>query len=168
MTSIQNLNLMGGNNRMQVERIQKSSDEIVMRMIELAGKNYNCSQIMMVLALDQKGRENPDLIRAMSGLGDGCGFFNETCGIMTAAASILSWYAGKGADSETESETLLPMLQELGDWFQDEISEKYQGTRCKDIVGDLVGTEEGKQICGGIIFQTYNKVNEILAANKFF
>ena len=159
---------MGGNNWMQAERIQKSSDEIVMRMIELAGKNYNCSQIMMILALDQTGRENPELIRAMSGLGDGCGFFNETCGIMTAAASILSWYAGKGADSETESETLLPMLQELGDWFQDEISEKYQGTRCKDIVGDLVGTEEGKQICGGIIFQTYNKINEILAANKFF
>jgi hypothetical protein len=139
-----------------------------MRMIELAGKNYNCSQIMMILALDQTGRENPELIRAMSGLGDGCCFFNETCGIMTAAASILSWYAGKGADSETESETLLPMLQELGDWFQDEISETYQGTRCKDIVGNLVGTEEGKQICGGIIFQTYNKINEILAANKFF
>ncbi len=152
---------------MQVESIRKSADEIVMRMIELAEKNYNCSQIMMILALDQEGRESPELVRAMSGLGDGCGFFKETCGIMTAAASILSWYAGKGADSETESEKLLLMLEELGDWFQDEISEKYQGTRCKDIVGDLVGTEEGKQICGGIIFQTYGKVNEILVANKF-
>ena len=161
-------NLEGGGHWMQTEKLQRSADDIVLRMIELAGKNYNCSQIMMILALDQKGRENPELIRAMSGLGDGCGFFNETCGIMTAAASILSWYAGKGADSETESETLLPMLQELGDWFQDEINEKYRGTRCKDIVGNLVGTEEGKQICGGIIFQTYNKINEILAANKFF
>jgi C_GCAxxG_C_C family probable redox protein len=152
---------------MQVEGIQKSADEIVMRMIELAEKNYNCSQIMMILALDQEAREHPDLVRAMSGLGDGCGFFKETCGIMTAAAAILSWYAGKGSDSETESEKLLPMLEELGDWFQDEISEKYQGTRCEDIVGDLVGTEEGKQICGGIIFLTYNKVNEILQANQF-
>jgi hypothetical protein len=141
---------MGGKYRMQVEGIQKSADEIVMRMIELAEKNYNCSQIMMILALDQEAREHPDLVRAMSGLGDGCGFFKETCGIMTAAAAILSWYAGKGSDSETESEKLLPMLEELGDWFQDEISEKYQGTRCEDIVGDLVGTEEGKQICGGI------------------
>ena len=152
---------------MQAQGIQKSADEIVMRMIELAEKDYNCSQIMMILALDQEGRQNPDLVRAMSGLGDGCGFFKETCGIMTAAAAILSWYAGKGADSETESEKLLPMLEELGDWFQDEIAQKYQGTRCQEIVGDLVGTEEGKQICGGIIFQTYNKVNEILAANKF-
>ena len=152
---------------MQAKRIQKSADDIVMRMIELAEKNYNCSQIMMILALDQEGRQSPDLVRAMSGLGDGCGFFKETCGIMTAAASILSWYAGKGADDETESEKLLPMLQELGDWFEQEVSDKYQGTRCKEIVGDLVGTPAGKQICGGIIFQTYNKVNEILAAYKF-
>jgi hypothetical protein len=152
---------------MQTEKIPKSADDIVMRMIELAEKNYNCSQIMMILTLDQEGKQNSDLVRAMSGLGDGCGFFNETCGIMTAAASILSWYAGKGADNETESEKLLPMLQELGDWFQEEIAEKYQGTRCKDIVGDIVGTEEGKQICGGIIFQTFGKVNEILAANNF-
>ena len=152
---------------MQLKRMQRSADDIVMRMIELVENNYNCSQIMMILALDQEGRESPDLVRAMSGLGDGCGSFRETCGIMTAAAAILSWYAGKGADNETESEKLLPMLEELGDWFQDEISEKYQGTRCKDIVGDLVGTEEGKQICGGIIFQTNNKVNEILKSNKF-
>lgn len=152
---------------MQAKRIQKSADDILMRMIELAEKNYNCSQIMMILALDQEGRQSPDLVRAMSGLGDGCGFFKETCGIMTAAASILSWYAGKGADDETESEKLLPMLQELGDWFEQEVSDKYQGTRCKEIVGDLVGTPDGKQICGGLIFQTYNKVNEILAAYKF-
>lgn len=152
---------------MQAERIQKSADDIVMRMIELAEKNYNRSQIMMILALDQEGRQNPDLVRAMSGLGDGCGFFNETCGIMTAAAGVLSWYAGKGTDGETESEKLLPMLEELGDWFRQEVGEKYGGTRCKDIVGDLVGTEEGKQICGAIIFQTHGKVNEILVANKF-
>ena len=152
---------------MQAEITPKSADEIVMRMIELAEKNYNCSQIMMILALDQEGKNNPGLVRAMSGLGDGCGFFKETCGIMTAAASILSWYAGKGADNETESEKLLPMLQDLGDWFHQEIGGKYQGTRCQEIVGDLVGTEVGKQICGGIIFQTYAKVNEILATNKF-
>ncbi|MBW2442955.1 MAG: C_GCAxxG_C_C family protein [Deltaproteobacteria bacterium] len=146
---------------------QKTADELVTRMIELAEKNYNCSQIMMILALEQEGRENPGLVRAMSGLGDGCGFFKETCGIMTGAASILAWYAGKGADDETESEKLLPMLEDLGDWFQQEIAAKYSGTRCNDIVGDLVGTESGKQICGTIIFQTFGRVNEILAENGF-
>ena len=86
---------------------------------------------------------------------------------MTGAVSVLSWYAGKGADSEEESEKLLPMLQDFGDWFQQEVGEKYNGTRCKDIAGDLVGTPQVKQICGSIIFQTFNKLNEILAENNY-
>jgi hypothetical protein len=146
---------------------QKSADEIVSRMIQLAENKYNCSQIMMILALEQDGKANPDLVRAMSGLGDGCGFFKETCGIMTGAASILAWYAGKGADDERESDKLLLMLEELGDWFQQDIGAKYAGTRCYEIVGDLVGTDDGKQICGSIIFQTFGKVNEILVSNDF-
>ena len=146
---------------------QKSADEIVNRMIQLAENNYNCSQIMMLLTLEQEGKENIDLVRAMSGLGDGCGFFRETCGIMTGAASILAWHAGKGTDDEKESEKLLPMLEELGDWFQQDIGAKYAGTRCHEIVGDLVGTDDGKQICGSVIFQTFGKVNEILAGNEF-
>ena len=146
---------------------QRSADQLVNRMIQLAENKYNCSQIMMLLALEQEGREKPDLVRAMSGLGDGCGFFKETCGIMTGAASILAWYAGKGADDDEESEKLLPMLEDLGDWFRQEIGAKYAGTRCKEIVGDLVGTPDGKQICGSIIFQTFGKVNEILADNDF-
>jgi len=146
---------------------QKSVDEMIGRMIQLAENKYNCSQIMMVLALEQESSENPELVRAMSGLGDGCGFFQETCGIMTGAASILAWYAGKGADDEEESEKLLPMLEELGDWFRQEIGANYSGTRCNEIVGDLVGTEDGKQICGSVIFQTFGKVNEILAGNQF-
>jgi hypothetical protein len=146
---------------------QKTEDEMVNRMIQLAEKKYNCSQIMMVLALEQEGRENSELVRAMSGLGDGCGFFQETCGIMTGAASILAWYAGKGADNEEESEKLLPMLENFGDWFRQEIGARYAGTRCNEIVGDLVGTPAGKQICGSIIFQTFGKVNEILASNGY-
>jgi hypothetical protein len=152
---------------MTPEQNEKSTDEIIKRMIELAEKSYNCSQILMILALEQEGQENPDLIRAMSGLGDGCGFFKETCGVMTGAACLLSWYAGKGADSEVESEKLLPMLQEFGDWFQQEAETKYAGTRCQDIVGDMVGTPEGKQICGGLIFQTFLKVNNLLESNSY-
>ena len=146
---------------------QKSADEIVSRMIQLAENKYNCSQIMMILALEQEGKDNPGLVRAMSGLGDGCGFFKETCGIMTGAASILAWHAGKGADDEEESEKLLLMLEDLGDWFQQEIGAKYSGTRCRDIVGDLAGTPDVKQICGSIIFQTFGKVNQILTSNDF-
>ncbi len=53
------------------ERKVRSEEEIINRMIELADKSYNCSQIMMILALDQEDKKNTDLIRAMSGLADG-------------------------------------------------------------------------------------------------
>ena len=140
-----------------------TSDEVVMRMISLSEQKYNCSQILMALFLENEQKENPELMRAMAGLGDGCGFFQETCGIMTGAASVLGLYAGKGTDNEEESDHLLPMLEAFGEWFQKETSEKFQGTRCKEIVGDLVGTDQGKQICGGLIFQSYTKLNDILS-----
>jgi C_GCAxxG_C_C family probable redox protein len=142
----------------------KSQEEIVTRMVALSESEYNCGQIMMAMALEQAEVKNPDLVRSMSGLADGCGFFNETCGAMTSAASIFAFYAGRGSDEETESKNLLLMLQEYGDWFQKTIGEKYQGTRCKDIAGDLVGTPEVKTICGTVVFESYNKVNEILAS----
>ena len=142
----------------------RTPDEIVTRMIDLSEKQYNCSQILMALFLEQEQKESPDLMRAMSGLGDGCGFFKETCGILTGGASVLALYAGKGSDQESESDQLLPMLEDLGDWFRQETAKKFNGTRCKDIAGDLVGTPEVKQICGGLIFQTFTKINEILVS----
>jgi hypothetical protein len=149
------------------KKMKRSSDEIINRMIKLAGSKYNCSQIMMILTLEQEDCENPGLVRAMSGLGVGCGFLNETCGVMTSAASLLAWYGGKGSDNEAESEKLLPMLQDLGEWFRQKIASKFKGTSCKDIVGDQVGTSAGIQICGELIFNTYNKVNEILTSYGF-
>lgn len=140
----------------------RTPDEIVTRMMELSEKQYNCSQILMALFLDQEQIENPDLLRAMSGLGDGCGFFKETCGILTGGASVLGLYAGKGGDQESESDHFLPMLEELGDWFGRETAKNFKGTRCMDIAGDLAGTPEVKQICGGLLFRTHSKINEIL------
>ena len=142
-------------------------DETVERMIALADQRYNCSQIMVIIALEQAGKTNTDLVRAMSGLGDGCGFFNETCGVMTSAAAILGLHAGRGSDEQSEAEHFLPMLQELGEWFQKEIGEKYNGTRCKDIAGDLVGTEACKQICGGVVLETHIKINDILSSYRY-
>jgi len=139
-------------------------EAVINRMIELSEKQYNCSQILMALFMEREGKQAPDLLRAMAGLGDGCGFFNETCGIMTGGACVLGFYGGKGADSEKESEYLLRMLEELNDWFTQETQNRFRGTRCKDIAGDLVGTPEVKQICGGLIFETYNKINDIMAA----
>ena len=121
----------------------------------------------MIMALEGEGKEDPDLIRAVSGLGDGCGFSNETCGILTGASCFISWYAGKGSDDEKASKAWLPMLQDLGDWFKTEVEKKHGGTRCKDISGDIVGKAELKQICGPLLYKTYIRTNEILMSYGF-
>ena len=139
-----------------------NDEEVLNRMMFMADNGYNCSQILMDVTLKQQGKANPDLVRAMSGLGDGCGFFQETCGVLTSAVIVLALYAGKGNDDENEKKYFLPMLQDVNDWFREEIGTKYNGTRCKDIVADLVGTPEGKQICGEVVLLTYAKINDIL------
>jgi len=146
---------------------QKPEDGIVERVIELAEKKYNCSQIIIKLALEKEGKENPDLVRSVSGLGDGCGLLNETCGLMTGAACMLAWYAGKESGDEAPSEMLLPMLQDLGNWFEEEIQGQFKSTRCRDIAGKMVGTSAGMQICGRLLLRTYAKSNEILEAYGF-
>ena len=146
---------------------KKPSDKLVNKLIELSGREYNCSQILMILFLEKEGKEIPDLVRALSGLGDGCGFFSETCGVMTGSACVLGYYAGKGADSEMQSEKMLPMQQDFNEWFVKECEEKYQGTKCKEIVGELVGTPDGKMICGGLIMEAYNRLTNILTSYNF-
>ena len=145
----------------------KPSDEFINRLIQLAEKKYNCSQIMMILSLEKEGKEIPNLVRAMSGLADGCGFFDETCGVMTGAACVIGYYAAKGADSEKQSDKMLPMLQDFGEWFRQECKKNYKGTKCKEIVGDLVGTPDGKMICGGLIIQAHSKLTDVLASYNF-
>jgi len=140
----------------------RTDEELIQRMMELAEVRYNCSQILMLLELEQAGRQNPDLVRAMSGLGDGCGFFKETCGIMTGGVSILALYGAKGEDNAEDADNLLLMIEEYGDWFEQAIGKQYGGTRCIDITKELAGTPDVKQICGGLVFMAHRKLNEIL------
>lgn len=152
---------------MTKEKKYKLNDETLRRMAFLADNKYHCSQIILKLSLEHEGKDNPDLIRSMAGLADGCGFFNGICGILSGAACLISWYAGKGSDDENESDMLMPMLQDLGHWFDKEIEGKYKSNSCNDIVGEKLGTPEGIRICGLLLMKTYAKANEILESYGF-
>ena len=39
-------------------------DDVTLHMLELKGKGFCCSQIILILALENQGRTNPDLVRA--------------------------------------------------------------------------------------------------------
>ncbi|MBP1753071.1 MAG: hypothetical protein H6Q57_1907 [Geobacteraceae bacterium] len=138
-------------------------DDLLFRLMELKSKGYYCSQIMMLIALENQEKTNPDLIRAMAGLAFGVGI-GDVCGALTGGACILSLYAGKGTDEEEEHFRLMGMLHELGDWFRETYAGQYGGISCDAISED--GSKRNER-CGAVVAATYQKVLEILIANEF-
>ena len=47
------------------------------RIMELGSMGYHCSQIIMIMTLETIGEENPQLVKAMGGLGGGIGYCGE-------------------------------------------------------------------------------------------
>ncbi len=138
-------------------------DDGGLRILELAGKGYCCSQVMIQLALDEMGRENPDLIRAASGLCMGFGDCSGPCGVYLGAAAVLGLYTGKGTDME-EADHKLPLMQEtLHDWFT-EATAQYGGIACRDILGGDCGQPDQVK-CGGLLSAASEQVRRILLNN---
>ena len=141
-------------------------NETLLRMMKLGGKGYFCSQILLSMALEERGETNPGLVRAMAGLAYGCGNNQGTCGSLTGGNCILALYAGKGSDEEETSEKLLVMMQELSDWFVERVGGTYGGITCEAIVGEA-GPEASRQTCGTVVAETFDKAMEILMLNGF-
>lgn len=137
-------------------------DELQLEMMQLAAKGYCCSQILLILALDAQGLENPELVRAAQGLcmGMGCG---GPCGAMTGGALLIGLYAGRGSDFEQPHERLGLMLSELVEWFSERVGGKYGGVNCSDVMGDECGEPDPAR-CGPIVAETFAKAMEILQA----
>lgn len=139
-------------------------DDTLIRMLQLGQQGFTCSQIIILFALELRGVDNPDLVRAMGGLAYGCGSGHGSCGVLTGGCCLLALYAGKGRARETPSDRFELMLQELNDWFSRYIGCATDDMSCHAIVGEA-GPEASRQRCGNILKDTYGKVIEILSAN---
>lgn len=137
----------------------------VFRMFELHQQGFNCSQILLQLGLEARGAQNPDLIRAMNGLGGGLGFSGKTCGALTGGVCLLSLYTGRGKPEEEAHDRFLLMINELVDWFEDTIGPAHGGINCQDIIGEDLKTKTINPKCSSIVTATYEKVREILESN---
>lgn len=134
------------------------------RVMDLAMKGYQCSQILMALALEAQGKENEDLVRAMSGLlgGMGCG---KTCGALTGGCSVLGLYAGWGTPNSTADERLQAMLSEFVEWFETEYTPRYGSIDCAGIVQDDMRNKMAR--CPRIVMETVAKLKEILESYNY-
>jgi C_GCAxxG_C_C family probable redox protein len=130
------------------------------RVMEFAAKGYQCSQILMAMALEAQGKQNPDLLRAMSGLLGGMGS-GKTCGALTGGCSVLGLYAGWGTPDSIPDERLAAMLTEFVEWFETEYAQRYGSTECKEIVGDDMRNKMTR--CPRIVLESLARLKEILA-----
>lgn len=134
------------------------------RVMDLALQGFQCSQILMVLALEAEGKQNEDLVRAMSGLlgGMGCG---KACGALTGGCSVLGLHAGWGSPQGAADERLAGMLSEFVDWFESEFKPRYGSIDCAGIVEDDMRNKLAR--CPGIVIESFAKLKQILAENGY-
>lgn len=132
-------------------------------MYKLASQGYCCSQILILMDLENKEIENYDLVRAMAGLCMGTGGSGKTCGIITGGACLMGLYAGKGTPEETNDYNLSKMIMEYIQWFEEENN----GFDCDEIVGvdvlEDIRTNMAYPVkCGNLMTKSYRKIFEIL------
>jgi C_GCAxxG_C_C family probable redox protein len=132
--------------------------------MELALQGYQCSQILMLMALEAQGKENPDLVKSMSGLlgGMGCG---KTCGALTAGCCVLALHAGKESAEKNQDDRLQGMLSQFVEWFEAQYTARHGGINCAEIVQDDMRNKMAR--CPTIVIESLDKLKEILAENSY-
>jgi len=118
------------------------------RMFQLATQGFCCSQIILILGMDEQGKENPDLIKAMQGLCGGIGRSGKTCGALSGGACLIGLNVGKGTPLEFGHAKLNVMINDLMEWFKD----VHGGIECSGILGHSL--DEGNEYpvqCGNIV-----------------
>ena len=135
-------------------------DELLFKMLQWSQQGFFCSQILLLLAMEQLQRENPELIRAMGGLNGGVGFSGRVCGALSGGACLISLYAGKGAADELEESQVNELIAQLAEWFQTEACGTYGGCNCTDI---LEGDPNNRMTrCPQLVQQTFEKATALL------
>lgn len=125
------------------------------RIMELSREGLYCAQIMVQLALDAEGKENPELIEAVRGLCGGFAWSGGPCGALSGGACLLS-LLGRGLDMSEREE----LVAEFHRWFAGRTAQ-FGGEDCNDITGGDRGNMFS--VCPGVIIDSYEKCVELLA-----
>lgn len=145
-------------------------DDTGIRVMQHRAAGFCCGQIMVLLALEDMGRDNPGLVRAAHGLCFGMGDFRGPCGALGGGVLALSLAAGRGGLDETAHPRLACMLEDLGEWFRSTMGERHGGFHCAEILGvapenlDCSGDlpKPDPMRCGPAIMDTYARIQAIM------
>jgi C_GCAxxG_C_C family probable redox protein len=141
-------------------------DDRMIRLIRLSARGLSCAQMLVALALENRGEENPGLVRAAAGLAYGLGSGQEACGAWSGGVLVLGLYAGGIGEPGEDRDRLTLMLQELADWFAERFGAEAGGTSCEALTGNA-GPAAAQEKCGRMVADTHDKIVEILFAHGF-
>ena len=136
-------------------------DDTALRILQLSGQGFCCSQILITLSLEDMGEDNIPLVRAMAGLCEGSGT-GDLCGVASGATCVMALYAAKGSAEEQALECYPLLLAQFMDWFKQNAT-SWGGIRCEDIVIYQGGRKP--ELCGNIMLRAREAVLGILAEN---
>ncbi|HOT24117.1 MAG TPA: C-GCAxxG-C-C family protein [Thermoleophilia bacterium] len=125
-------------------------DDLDARVRELGLQGRCCTQIMVQLALEECGEENPQMAEASGVLCLGL-FEGLACGALTGGALAMAILAGERPDGL--------VVMELVDWFRSE----YGLTDCDVLDGDDPSLQFTR--CPGMVAATYEQAKRILGAH---
>lgn len=158
------------------------SNDDTFRVFELSLQGFNCSQILMIVALEAQGKNSPEVVRAMSGLVSGCGT-GKLCGALTGGCCVLGMYAGVNSNEHTlegnegisnelrhmqcakDALRFPQMRSQLVEWFENKYKAQYGGIDCSEIIQDDAKLKMAR--CPQIVTETLLKIKEILAENGY-
>ncbi len=141
-------------------------DALLFELLPYVRQGYNCSQLLLVLAQQAAGEENPALLASVRGLGHGIGQSGGPCGLLSAGAVALTWLASPVA--EEPHPMLDAMLNDYATWFMERIQDC--GTSCDAIARSLAassgqsvetGSKPPMELCGELLCKCWAKIMEI-------
>lgn len=135
-------------------------NEAFERMLDLAGQGYCCSQVVVQMALDLHGGENPDLIRAAGGF---CRGYNSggVCGLLLGGIMVLGYYLGGDPDAWAE-DAFDPSLTEFTSWFALR-EETKAGITCSAILGGPSTSPADFGRCRNLLMAVWEKLYGLLS-----
>jgi len=103
---------------------------------------FNCSQSVLAANAGSLGVSKELAFRIASGLGAGMGRLQDTCGAVTGACLVLGLRYGHSTAGDAEGkERVYALVQD----FHRRFVESHGTTRCRDLLGCDIQTDEGRR-----------------------
>lgn len=132
----------------------------------LSKQGYCCSQILALLILGAQGKENRDLVRALSGLCHGIGQSGSVCGILTGGCCVLSYLINTKEENDYDSEETKIILEEYLDWFNARCNETWGSNLCSDIIDEDNPKGPNKQHCRELLKESWVQLLGVLTMHN--